>query len=92
LPYGSWVTVNLTAKSAIDNCRAGRAAKGASPTISTKKEKPTIGSVFSFLYDTANMVGLEGGSRFTGVKRFALRKLGNGTMEKKIKQCAENLN
>jgi hypothetical protein len=29
LPCGIWITVNLTAKSAIDNCRAGRAAKGA---------------------------------------------------------------
>ena len=29
LPYGGWITVNLTAKAAIVNCRAGRAAKGA---------------------------------------------------------------
>ena len=28
LPYGGWITVNLTAKAAINNCRAGRAAKG----------------------------------------------------------------
>ena len=36
LPYEAWETANLTAKSAIDNCRAGRAAKGASPVASTK--------------------------------------------------------
>ena len=29
LPYESRITYNLTAKAAIDNCRAGRAAKGA---------------------------------------------------------------
>ena len=29
--------VNLTAKAAIDNCRAGRAAKGANPVIRTSK-------------------------------------------------------
>ena len=27
LPCGIWITVNLTAKSAIDNCRAGRVAR-----------------------------------------------------------------
>ena len=36
LPYDTWGTDSLTAKSAIDNCRAGRAAKGASPVASTK--------------------------------------------------------
>ena len=29
LPYGVGIMVNLTAKATIDNCRAGRAAKGA---------------------------------------------------------------
>ena len=33
LPYGSWIMTNLTAKAAIDNCRAGRAAKSANPVI-----------------------------------------------------------
>ena len=37
LPYGSWVMINLTAKAAINNCRAGRAAKGANPVIRTNK-------------------------------------------------------
>ena len=37
LPYGSWVMINLTAKAAINNCRAGRAAKGANPVIRTIK-------------------------------------------------------
>ena len=37
LPYEVWITINLTAKEAIDNCRAGRAAKGANPFIRTSK-------------------------------------------------------
>ena len=36
LPYGAWMPINLMAKAAIDNCRAGRAAKGAIPVASTK--------------------------------------------------------
>ena len=40
---------NLTAKSAIDNCRAGRAAKGASPVASTKNTAYPFGYAV-FLY------------------------------------------
>ena len=37
LPYVTWELTILTAKAAIDNCRAGRAAKGANPFIRTIK-------------------------------------------------------
>ena len=40
LPYEGRGTKYLTAKAAIDNCRAGRAAKGASPSGYTKKPPP----------------------------------------------------
>ena len=52
LPYGSWVMINLTAKAAIDNCRAGRAAKGANPVIRTSKSTnfDRSLSIFSYLY------------------------------------------
>jgi hypothetical protein len=35
LPKSSRNTINIMAKAAIDNCRAGRAAKGANPVIRT---------------------------------------------------------
>ena len=38
LPYESRITYNLTAKAAIDNCRAGRAAKGAKLSLSAPLE------------------------------------------------------
>ena len=37
LPYEIWAMKNLTAKTDVDNVGAGRAAKGASPVVSTKK-------------------------------------------------------
>ena len=37
LPTNVYQRTGRMAKSAIDNCRAGRAAKGASPVASTKK-------------------------------------------------------
>ena len=52
LPYGDWITKNLTAKAAIDNCRAGRAAKGASPASSSKKIQSTfVGCIFLVFYN-----------------------------------------
>ena len=36
-------TRNLSAKSAINNCRAGRAAKGANPLLCAKKDTPLWG-------------------------------------------------
>ena len=47
LPCDIWITMNLTAKAAIDNGGAGRAAKGATPTTSKKTKTPI--SRFSFL-------------------------------------------
>ena len=38
LPNGGKTTENSTAKSTIDNCRAGRAAKGANILLSARKE------------------------------------------------------
>ncbi len=35
LPYGSWIMINLSAKTDVDNVGAGRAAKGANPFIRT---------------------------------------------------------
>ena len=46
---------------------------GPIPTTSTKKVKPSGWAVFSFWYDEAYVVGIEGGSRFAAAKRFALR-------------------
>ena len=37
LPYGAWITENLTAKDDVDNVGAGRAAKGANPSSCAKK-------------------------------------------------------
>ena len=37
LPYEAWITKKLTAKDDVNNVGAGRAAKGAIPTTSTKK-------------------------------------------------------
>ena len=52
LPYEAWIIISLMAKSAIDNCRAGRAAKGANPVVRTSKstnfDKDL--SIFSYLY------------------------------------------
>ena len=38
LPYDFWRTIRLKAKAAIDNCRAGRAAKGANPFLCATKK------------------------------------------------------
>ena len=37
LPYGGWITANLTAKDDVNNVGAGRAAKGANPSFCAKK-------------------------------------------------------
>ena len=39
LPRGALMIVILLAKEAIDNCRAGRAAKGANPLLCARKYK-----------------------------------------------------
>ena len=52
LPYGLGISLACQAKAAIDNCRAGRAAKGASPFVRTSKstnfDKRFVD--FSYLY------------------------------------------
>ena len=48
LPYEAWTMANPLAKDDVNNVGAGRAAKGASPFVSTKKEN-TLSRVLSFL-------------------------------------------
>ena len=58
-----------------------REVTGSSPVVSTKKTHPFVG-VF-FWYYTALTTGLEGGSRFVGTKRFALKRLDTRKIERK---------
>ena len=44
--------------------------------------KPPVQLVVLNCFDVAT--GLEGGSRFAGAKRFALRDLGNGLLDGKV--------
>ena len=50
LPYENLTMQKLLAKSAIDNCRAGRAAKGASPTFGTKNKGYHLGIPYFFIH------------------------------------------
>ena len=57
LPYGRWIMTNLTAKAAINNCRAGRAAKGANPVIRTTKSTKFDKRFVDFSYKEHKKVG-----------------------------------
>ena len=46
LPYENLIMIDLWAKSAIDNCRAGRAAKGANPLLCAKQKRHPIRVLF----------------------------------------------
>ena len=48
LPTRAKLTIKPTAKAAIDNCRAGRAAKGENPSLCAKKIKQALLLVFIF--------------------------------------------
>ena len=50
LPYGTWITENLTAKDDVDNVGAGRAAKGAIPVASTKNRRTPFGVLRFFVW------------------------------------------
>ena len=57
LPHDGWKTISLLAKPDVDNVGAGRAAKGASPVISGKRQAPVI------RITNSNSIGLDGKSR-----------------------------
>ncbi|MBQ8230037.1 MAG: hypothetical protein IJZ32_05035 [Clostridia bacterium] len=48
LPQKSRIAINLTAKAAIDNCRAGRAAKGENPSACATDKKRALVLFFYF--------------------------------------------
>ena len=58
LPYECGKRVVREAKAAINNCRVGRAAKSASPVVSTKRKEPSLGRFFRFglQYRTKKMI------------------------------------
>ena len=64
----------MTAKDAIDNGGAGRAAKGANPSFCAKNTRVDFSTARIFLlYEPKE--GFEGGSRFARAKRFANEKM-----------------
>ena len=50
LPYEAWIMKISTAKAAIENCRAGRAAKGAT-LVTCSKKRNALPRAFFFLDD-----------------------------------------
>ena len=63
LPHKETKPLKKTAKATIDNCRAGRAAKGASPVVSTTNS--TLFGVLFFVVETTEILGSLYYHRFT---------------------------
>ena len=60
LPYEAWIMKNLTAKDDVDNVGAGRAAKGANPSLRAKNTSMGLSILVFFCSSEEKMKGETG--------------------------------